>query len=221
MALAKDRMGSVQTCAYNENVTVDLYGFDDENQKKMVLEEGESSNCFDKTNNGLTIKNLAVRHSSSSLGSPSSANSNELIFHSTSHQTEEAHSLINFRSGYDHFVHANGSLLSFQQNNPQATSHQDDYTTWEGNFNYNYHRNQMNPKCNTDPRLLEEINCFQTASNFNSMSNTETENHGDWLYSEGTIATDVVQESGTQDVNFHKRPNLVLFIFPLIFPLLF
>ncbi|KAJ9147284.1 hypothetical protein P3X46_029461 [Hevea brasiliensis] len=210
MALAKDRMCSVQTCAYNENMMVDLYGFDDENHKKF-LEEGESRSCFEKTNNGLISKNLAASRSSSSLGSPSSANSNELIFHSPSHQTEEAHSLIDFRSGYNHFMHANGSLLSFQQNNnrvSQATGHKDDSLTWEGNFNYNYQWNQMNPKCIADPRLLEEINYSRTASNFNSMVNSEKENHGDWLYSEGTIATDAIQDSGTQDVNFHKRPNL-------------
>ncbi|KAF2300484.1 hypothetical protein GH714_013777 [Hevea brasiliensis] len=95
-------------------------------------------------------------------------------------------------------MHANGSLLSFQQNNnrvSQATGHKDDSLTWEGNFNYNYQWNQMNPKCIADPRLLEEINCSRTASNFNSMVNSEKENHGDWLYSEGTIATDAIQDS--------------------------
>ncbi|KAF2295394.1 hypothetical protein GH714_032745 [Hevea brasiliensis] len=117
------------------------------------------------SNNGLVIKNLALSHSSSSLGSPSSANSNEFLFHSITHQTEEAHSLIDFRSGFDHFIHANGSLLSFQHNNcrvSQANSHKDDYSTWEGNFNCNFQCNQMNSKFSADPRLLEEINCFQT-----------------------------------------------------------
>ncbi|KAJ9173002.1 hypothetical protein P3X46_016180 [Hevea brasiliensis] len=213
MALTKDRMCSLQTFPYTESVMGDLYGFEDdhENHKKSVLEEGESSSCFDMSNNGLVIKNLALSHSSSSLGSPSSANSNEFLFHSITHQTEEAHSLIDFRSGFDHFIHANGSLLSFQHNNcrvSQANSHKDDYSTWEGNFNFNFQCNQMNSKFSADPRLLEEINCFQTASNFNSMVNSEKENQEDWSYSEGTIASDIIHESGTQDVNFHKRPNL-------------
>ncbi|KAF2295400.1 hypothetical protein GH714_032758 [Hevea brasiliensis] len=40
------------------------------------------------------------------------------------------------------------------------------------------------------------------------MVNSEKENQEDWSYSEGTIATYIIHESGTQDVNFHKRSNL-------------
>ncbi|KDP33155.1 hypothetical protein JCGZ_13420 [Jatropha curcas] len=171
MALAKDR-----TWAY-----------------KFQVEEGET-NSFDHIIN--STNNFAMSHSSSSLGSPSSANSNDFLFHSNnsgiSNQTEEAHSLINFAGGFDNFIHANGSLLSFQHNN--------------NNFNYSY-------KCNSvDPRLSEDINCFQTATNSNPMTNFGKENIGDWLYCEKTMGTDddsIIQESGeVQEVNFHKRPNL-------------
>ncbi|XP_002532470.2 transcription factor RHD6 [Ricinus communis] len=207
MALAKDRIGSVQTCAYNGNLMGDLSSLDPytfDGKHKLVPEEGESN-----------IKNLAMSHSySSSLGSPSSANSNEFLFHSARHQAHEgAHSLINFRGGYDGFLHGNGSLLSFEQNNKVSSQTssglKEDYSTWEVDFNCNYQWNQMNPKSSADPRLVENINCFHTASNFNSIDNSEKEDPGDWLYSEGTIITDhSIQEPGTQDANFHKRPHM-------------
>lgn len=213
MALVKDCMGSAQTGAYNGNAMGDIsslepYGFDE--YHKVGLEEG--NNSFEKTS-GL-IKNSAMSHSSSSLGSPSSANSSEFVFQATnSHQTEEAHSLINFRGGFDNFMHGNnGSLLSFQQNHrvSQTGSFKGDYSTWDGNLDYNYQWSQMNPKCNTNPRLLEDFNCFQTTTNFNSMTNAKKENHGDWLYSEATIVADSIQESATQDPSSYKgRPNMV------------
>ncbi|KAJ4848320.1 hypothetical protein Tsubulata_003713 [Turnera subulata] len=208
MALVKDRMSSVQACAYNGNVMGDLtslrpYGSICDESHKVAHEEGDSS--FDKANG--IIKNLARSHSSSSsLGSPSSPNSGEFLFQAPNHQTEEAHSLINFRGGFDTFMQANGSLLSFQQND-KVSEAKDDYSTWEGNLNYSYQWNQISPKC-SNPRLSEELNCFQTASNLNStMTNTEIESQGDWLYSDATIVADSIQESGTQDNNFLKRPN--------------
>ncbi|XP_050229014.1 putative transcription factor bHLH086 [Mercurialis annua] len=204
MALTRDRLGSVQTCAYNGNLmgdfsSLDPYPFDEKH--KLGLEEGEGNN-----NN---IKNLGMStHSSSSLGSPSSANSNnEFLIRSTSrNQDEVVHSLINFRGGFNSFLHGNGSnLLSFEQNNKVSSqTSSDDYP----NLNYGHFWNiEMNPnKSSVDPRLVDDINCFQTASNFNSIANCEKENHGDWLYSEETIASENIQDSATQDANFHKRP---------------
>lgn len=208
MALAKDRMDSVQTCALYGNVMGDLsslgpnYGFD---------EEGDRN--FEK-NSGLMIKNLAMSPSPPSLGSPSSANSGELVFQATDNQVEEAHSLINFKgTGFDSIMHANGSLISFEQSNrvSQTSSHKDDYSDWEGNLSCNYQWNQINPKCNANPRLMEDLNCYQSASNFNSITNSaEKENHGDWLYThESTIVTNGIPDSATPDASsFHKRPNM-------------
>jgi hypothetical protein len=158
------------------------------------------------------IKNLAMTSSPSSLCSPSSAISGELVFQATDHQAEEAHSLISFKGiGFDNIMHNNGSLLSFEQSNrvSQTSSQKDDYSAWEGNLSYNYQWNEMNPKCNTSPRLMEDFNCFQRAGNFISM--TGKENHGDWLYAESTIVADSIQDSATPDASsFHKRPNMVL-----------
>ncbi|KAJ6766638.1 TRANSCRIPTION FACTOR BHLH83-RELATED [Salix purpurea] len=211
MSLANDRMGSVQTCACNGNVMGDFsslgsYGFC-EYQKVEFHEEGDRT--FQKTS-GLMIRNLGMNSSPNSLGSPSSAISGELVFQATDHQAEEAHSLINFKGiGLDNVMHSNGSLISFEQSDrvSQTSCQKDDYTAWEGNLSYNYQWNQMNRKCNKSPRLMEDFNCFQRASNFNSM--TEKENHGDWLYAESTIVADSFQDSATPDAsNFHKRPNM-------------
>lgn len=213
MALAKDRMGSVQTCAYTGNLMGGLsslgppyHGFDHQ-------EDGDPSNGL------MMIKNLGMSHSPPSLGSPSSTNSgDQLVFH---HQVtnndqahdHEAHCLINFRGmiGFDHLIHANGSssLLSFEQNkkaDPQGWDPEGDLS-----YNSNYQWNQMNPKCNsTSPPLMEDFNTFQTASNFNSMASTaDKESHGDWLYTESTIVADSIHESATPDATFNKRPNMV------------
>jgi hypothetical protein len=69
---------------------------------------------------------------------------------------------------------------------------------------------------------MEDLNCYQSASNFNSITNSaEKENHGDWLYThESTIVTDSIPDSATPDASsFHKRPNMVLssIIIPMLF----
>ncbi|KAJ4706938.1 BHLH transcription factor [Melia azedarach] len=129
---------------------------------------------------GGLVKNIAMSNSSS----PSSGNSNGYAFRAENyHQTtaaEEVHSLINFKSG-------------------------DDYSMWEGN----HWNQQINQKHNSDPRLMEEYNCFHTASNygFTINNNTTKENHGDWIYSEATAVTDIILESGSQDAaGSLKRP---------------
>ncbi|KAJ6735122.1 TRANSCRIPTION FACTOR BHLH83-RELATED [Salix purpurea] len=208
MALVKDRMGSVQACSFYGNVMGDLsplgpnYGFD---------EEGDRN--FEK-NGGLMIKNLAmISPSPPSLGSPSRENSGELVFQATGNQVEEAHSLINFKgTGFDSIIQANGSLISFEQSSrvSQTSSHRDDYSAWEGNLSCDYHWDQINPKCSTNPRLMEDLNSYQRASSFNSItSSAEKENHGDWLYTESTILTDSNPDSAAPDaISSHKRPNM-------------
>lgn len=213
MALAKNRMGSVQTCAFSENALGDIssprpYGFD---EYQAVLEEGDVS---EKTSE--LVKNVVISHSSSH-SSPSSSNSSGFVFQATNYQPEEAHSLINFKTGYDNTMHANRSLLSFEQNErvPQntylkVTNHDDDCSVWEDNVNHNYQWNQINPKCSTDPRLLEDFNSFQTASSHGSITDITKENHGDWLYSDATIVADSIHESRLKDASFHKHPHMVI-----------
>lgn len=234
MALTKDQMphdscmGSVQVPGFSSpghNYAVDGYA----HSKPADLQE----ETF--LESGFLVKNIGISHSSPVLFGPcSSMNSNaSFVFAATSnYQPEEAaHSLIDFKGGYGNFMHACESLLSFEQseraslncNFLKTSNHKDEYSMWEqANFSQNYQRiNQIispsTPKCGTDPRLLEELSCFQTASNDNSITNTsatEREHGGDgtygWLYSEATVVTDSIQES-THETNFHKRAHMVIF----------
>ncbi|ESR43875.1 hypothetical protein CICLE_v10013420mg [Citrus x clementina] len=163
-----------ETCAFKENVYGDL------------------SSPGSKKAPGF-VKSIGISNTSS----PSSANSNGYEFHNA----EEARdSLINFKSGHDHFMHANASnLLSFEQNETKD----DEYSMWEGNFN------QINQKYSSDHRLMEDFNCFDTASNYGFMINNSARDcHGDWLYTEATAVTDTILESGSQDASSSlKRPN--------------
>ncbi|XWS30807.1 hypothetical protein CRYUN_Cryun23aG0021700 [Craigia yunnanensis] len=163
---------------------------------------------------GGIVKNFSM--TSSSFFSPGSVNSDDFVFQAMNYQPEEAHSLINFKgSGYDNFIHGtNGSLLSFERNEralqntcSKTSSHKDDYSMWESNLNQNYQWNQMNTKSSTDPRLVEDFSSFETASNFNSMTSTTKENHGDWLYSEAAVVPDSIQESGSPEATGLKRPH--------------
>ncbi|XP_022728296.1 uncharacterized protein LOC111283891 [Durio zibethinus] len=213
MALAKDPICSVQTSAFT---TGNLFG-DDSSPEPYTIEEGGSL----KRSSGGIVKNFCMS-TSSSFSSPSSANSDGFFFRAVNYQPEEAHSLINFKGpGYDNFIHGtNGSLLSFEQNekalqNPylKTTSYKDDYSMWEGNLSQNYQWNQMNTKSSTDPRLVEDFSCFETASNFNSMTSVTKENYGDWLYSEAALVADSIQESGSPEAAGLKRPHKVLLFF--------
>ncbi|KAE8664782.1 Transcription factor bHLH83 [Hibiscus syriacus] len=127
---------------------------------------------------------------------------------------KEVHSLINFKgSVYDGFVHGTncGSLLSFEQNDKalhdaylKTISHKDDYSMWEGGSDPNYRWNTMNTKSCTDPRLLEDFSCFETASGFSSITK---ENSGDWYYSEAAVVSDSIPELQSPEAAGVKRPN--------------
>ncbi|XP_059639757.1 transcription factor RHD6 [Cornus florida] len=139
---------------------------------------------------GAKVSDLSSSHSS-----PSSTNSSGFVYHQpTNYQPhEEAHSVINFKAGYDHFMHTSGSVLSFEHNDEQVISHHnqvdDDYPIWEENSNHIYPL-QFNPSSTTSPRLSGNFNCLQTATSFGS-----------------TAATETIQELGTQEA-FHKRPHM-------------
>lgn len=166
-----------ETCAFKEKVYGDLSSPGSEKASGFVKSIGMSN-----------------------TSSPSSANSNGYAFHNAE---EVRDSLINFKSGHDHFMHANASnLLSFEQNETKG----DEYSMWEGNFN------QINQKYSSDHRLMEDFNCFDTASNYGFMINNSARDcHGDWLYTEATAVTDTILESGSQDASSSlKRPNTVL-----------
>ncbi|XVF81868.1 hypothetical protein PTKIN_Ptkin15bG0190200 [Pterospermum kingtungense] len=206
MALAKDPICSLQTSAF---ITGNLLG-DVSSPDPYKFEEGSG---LEK--NGGIVKNFSMS-SSSSFSSPSSVNSDGFVFRAVNYQPEEAHSLINFKgSFYDNLMHGtNGSLLSFEQSEKalqntcmKTSGYKDDYSMWEGNLNQNYQWNQMNTKNSMDPRPVEDFSCFETASNFSSITSVAKENHGDWLYSEAVVVADSVQEAGSPEAAGLKRPH--------------
>ncbi|XP_022769596.1 putative transcription factor bHLH086 [Durio zibethinus] len=142
------------------------------------------------------VENFSM--TSSSLSSPGSVHADGFAFRLVNYQPEEAYSSINLSSGYDNFIHGtNGSLLSFEQNE-RALQNTYLNSMWVGNLNQNYQWNQTNTKRSTDPHLLEDFNCFETASNFNSMTSATKENH---------VVADSIQESVSPEAAGLKRPH--------------
>ncbi|GMI85543.1 RHD SIX-LIKE 1, ARABIDOPSIS THALIANA RHD SIX-LIKE 1 [Hibiscus trionum] len=188
MALAKDPICSLQSSEpYNFDEGVDL----------------------EKPGAGI-VKNFSMT-SSSSFSSQGGADSDGFVFH----PPKEVHSLINFKgSVYDNFIHGTnyGSLLSFEQNDKalqdtclKTSGHKDEYSMWEGGSNPNYQWNPMSTKTGTDPRLVEDFSCFETASSFSSITK---ENNGDWFYSEAAVVADTsIPELQSPEAAGIKRPN--------------
>ncbi|XP_039021753.1 transcription factor RHD6-like [Hibiscus syriacus] len=149
-------------------------------------------------------------NSSSSFSSPGSVDFDSFMFQPPG----EVHSLINFKGSVcDGFVNGTnyGSLLSFEQNEKalqstysKASGHKEDYSMWEGGLNQNYEWSPMNTKTGVNPRSVEDFGCFETASNFSSITK---ENNGDWLYSEVAVVADSFTELRSPNAAGVKRPN--------------
>ena len=108
-------------------------------------------------------------------------------------QQQLPQSLINFKCGIDNIFHKNNeSLLSFE---PQGV----------GQDTYNWDDHQ---------RLMEDPNCFQTATNGYSSPKENKNGDGsvyDWLYSEASGVSDAIQEAeGAHEIANQKRPHMVL-----------
>lgn len=206
MALAKDRiphdssMGSkVQTCVSNETsveiTSLAVHVINEHN--KSVLEEEDGS----QSTKGLS-NDSAITHSP-----PLCGNGNVFYNKGTNYQLEEAESLINFKtSAYSNLMQASESVLSFQHSR-----------LWENNLHQGYnHWNQISPRSTSDLRLVQDFNCFQTASGYSSIiNNAKEKQHVEssyaWLYSEPTTSlADSIQESGAQEQVMKKRLSMVL-----------
>lgn len=156
-----------------------------QHHKAAVEEEEESQNTT-----GLT-KDFSTIQPSMSSGSMFGASSS-IVDHG-------AHLLINFKNGHDNFTYSSGSLLSFEQS--ERPINQNTYSRINQKDEYPNYQNQ-----HLNYRILEELNCFQTAS-----SVKENQSEGDalgWFYSETTDG--IMQESPTQEAYFHKRPLMVI-----------
>ncbi|KAF8399009.1 hypothetical protein HHK36_014876 [Tetracentron sinense] len=212
MAVAKEQtayesyMGLIQACSFYgssiqvpDSSSLELYGF--ENHHKTVLDEGSEETRG-------SIKNLAMIHLP-----PLSDSSN---VGATNSPVKEVQSVINFKTGYDHFMYSGGSLLSFGQGhshkNYPVTDHEDDNTNWADAMDQ---WSQLNPRCGIDTRLSEDLNCVEKTTSYGSINYTAKDNqHGEerfgWLCSAAgaTGAASRVQEPGGQEACFHKRPHM-------------
>ncbi|KAJ1396798.1 Myc-type, basic helix-loop-helix [Sesbania bispinosa] len=208
MALAKDQiphdssMGNkVQTCVFNH---------------KSVLEQEHGS----QSTNGLSNDSgTSITHSPPLCGSD-----NGYVYKGRNYQLEEAEPLINFKesSGYSNIKQASESLLSFQQsrlvpnNCYLKDSSQKEYRVYENNMHKGYNQwNQISPRSTTDLHLVQDFNCFQTASGYSSIVNSAKEKqHGQssygWLYSEPIMHVDSLQnqKSIIEESVLKKRPAM-------------
>ncbi|CAO2825333.1 unnamed protein product [Amaranthus hypochondriacus] len=219
MALAKDHQ--TPTCSFYGSMLeggsslqfphISPYGFDDYNQKQQ-----QDVDSLESPNSNKMMNNSQVLSPSPPLSSSSSANSsnNGFVIHhphtSNYHPHEEAHSLINFKASYESFMHGNGSLLSFQQDD-QATNnsnypnndHHSSFPIWEGSScssAMSHDHLKLMKNCGSNMRLLEEVNCLQT-----SIGGYQDEAN-EWLFAEAIV--DPPQESETPQTSFHKRPHM-------------
>lgn len=221
MALAKDHH-QTPSCSFYGNmleagsslqfphISPYNYSFDDFNQKQ----DGDSLES--PNSNNKMISNNQVLSSSPPLSSSSSATSsnNGFVIHhpqaSNYQPHEEAHSLINFKAGYDSFMHSGGSLLSFQQE--EQTTYSNDhhhFPIWEGSSSSSMSHDHLKimKNCNSNMRLLEEVNCLQTSSGGGGGGGGYQDEANEWLYVDAT--DDLPQENGTQQTCFNKRPRMV------------
>lgn len=177
MALAKNYSGAFGGSTLRVS---DLSSLVHQHHKAVVGEEEESQRTT-----GLTKDFSTIQHSMS----------NGSMFADSSSIVDHGAHLLNFKTGHDNFMYSSGSLLSFEQS--ERSINQNTYSRINQKDEYPNYQNQ-----HLSYRILEELNCFQTAS-----SVKENQSEGDalgWFYSETTDG--ITQESPTQEAYFHKRP---------------
>ncbi|KAJ8631128.1 hypothetical protein MRB53_024451 [Persea americana] len=152
-----------------------------------------------------------------SLSSLNDADGSDLKFTSfSSSSSEEAHSLVDFKTRSDEWAYTNGTLLSFEQgeriSHPTSYSKMGDeaeYMSWVDAIDHKIECDYLNSKCAVSSRLLENLNSYETACSNGSMKGTDKDNRcGDercgWLYPAG----DGLQDSGLSQGCFNKRPHM-------------
>ncbi|XP_022634715.1 putative transcription factor bHLH086 [Vigna radiata var. radiata] len=219
MALAKDQniphdstmSSKVPNCVFSEAVETTSVTVRRVNEyHKSVIEEEDGS----QTTNGLS-NDSGITHSP-----PLSGSGKGYTYKEKSYQLGEEESLINFK-GYSNLMQAGESLLSFQHNRLVPNScyskdiSQKEYCSWENSLHQGHnHWNQHSPRSNKDMRLVQDSNCFQTASGYSSMvDNAKEKQYGErssgWLYSAPTIPNDKsLHKLGAREMVLQKRPSM-------------
>nr|WCO08270.1 hypothetical protein [Suaeda aralocaspica] len=217
MALAKDHQ--TPSCAFFGNMLepnsslqfphISPYGFDGYNQKHNGDGLGSPSS------NKMSQVMMSSSPPLSSSSSATSSNGGFVIHHphtSNYQPNEEANSLINFKAGYESFMHSGGSLLSFNQEDSRNYPSNDNihFPMWEGGSttsSMSHDHLKLMKNSGSNMRLLEEANCLQSASGGGGGGGSYQEEANEWLYVEAI--TEPPQESGTQQTCFNKRPHTV------------
>ncbi|OIW14171.1 hypothetical protein TanjilG_21311 [Lupinus angustifolius] len=171
-----------------------------EHHIKSVLDEEDGS----QSTNGLS-NDSPIPHSPPLCGS-----GNGYVYKGTNtnyHLEKEEESLINFNA--NNLMHPTESLLSFHLKD----NIQNEYCVWENNLHQGYSQcDQISPRNTGELRMVQDFNCFQTASGYSSIMNCAKEKqYGEssygWLYSEPTTLVDSLQEPGAQEQVIKKRPS--------------
>ncbi|KAK6151052.1 hypothetical protein DH2020_015984 [Rehmannia glutinosa] len=163
------------------------------------------------------LANNFTMSNSSSVSSPSSTNSNGLGYNQANNTaynnnlSEEGNSVISFKPEYGNFIHASGSLLSFEQSknvqrNLFPKMMEDEYPMWEDHdlHHPNSYQSEMiiNPKCSTNHGLPETSSSHHAGGGYGSPSGGA---QFAWLNDQeaNTIANGIDQELGSNN----KRPS--------------
>ncbi|XP_058078431.1 putative transcription factor bHLH086 [Magnolia sinica] len=228
MALGKERavaqdshLGSIQSYSYFSNAyggssiqvsdsPLGFFGF--KSYHKAALEEGDGS---EKTDGPL--KSLSSGHFPSLPNLHDMDGPGEFMFGATdSPSPDEAQSLLNFKTGPDHWSYSSGSVLSFDQGDRLSHAvhpkigHEDEYSIWVNSEDHGNQCNHLDSNSGIDSRLDDDMNCYETASGYGPLNNSCKEGrHGDarpgWLFT-GALASDDLHDTEGSDKSYHKHP---------------
>ncbi|KAL6529961.1 hypothetical protein OROMI_028606 [Orobanche minor] len=202
------------TLCHNSSGSENIHGISMsslENQHNNFYQELESP---EKAKSGLA--NNSTMSNSSTVSSPSSTNSNGIGYQAntaTRSLSEEDNSIISLKPDYGaaSFMHASGSLLSFDQQSktvPRSLSQkmigeEDEYPLWE---DYGlHHQSQVNAKFTTNHCPPETSRAQRIATGYGSPSGRV---QFAWTSDQqANVITNGIQELGTQEASNHKRPS--------------
>ncbi|XP_020204230.1 putative transcription factor bHLH086 [Cajanus cajan] len=200
MALAKDRK-IPHDSSMSSKVQKTIFS----KYHKSVLEEEDGS----QTVNGLSNDSaVSVTHSP-----PICVSGKGNAYKGKNYQLEDKESLIHFK-GYSNMMQAGESLLSFQYLKDSSLK---EYCVWENNLHQGHTHNhwiQTSPRSPRDMRMVQDLNCFQTASGYSSIADKAKEKQrgqssSGWLYSAPTIPNDSsLHKLGAQESVLQKRPSM-------------
>ncbi|CAJ1865885.1 unnamed protein product [Sphenostylis stenocarpa] len=205
MALAKDQKiphdssmsSKVQNCFFSEasveTTSMTVHRVNEYHKSVLAEEDGLGNDS-------------AVTHSPPLCGSGKG-----YAYKGTNYQLEEEESLINFK-GYSNLMQTDESLLSFQHNRDTS---QKEYCVWENNLHQGHnHWNETSPRSTKNMRLVQDFNCFHTASGYSSIFNNANEKQhvqssSGWLYSAPSIPNDrSLHKLGAPETVLQKRPSM-------------